>query len=216
MDTRQINGLWPEHGMESMSWDEAVATSIVNEHKHLAGATLPILHALQENFGYIDRAAIPLIAEALNVSKAEVLGTITFYHDFRSEPAGRRVIKLCRAEACQAVGCRSLEAHLHQAHGAALGSTTHCGALTLEPVYCLGNCALGPSALVDGKLVARLTTQRLDAIVAAEMHRGLERGEGGARPAGVGEDTLEELDLAERERPGTGRRWRRRVLDQAP
>ena len=92
------------HGMESMSWDEAVATSIVNEHKHLAGATLPILHALQENFGYIDRAAIPLIAEALNVSKAEVLGTITFYHDFRSEPAGRRVIKLCRAEACQAVG----------------------------------------------------------------------------------------------------------------
>ena len=71
------------HGMESMSWDEAVATSIVNEHKHLAGATLPILHALQENFGYIDRAAIPLIAEALNVSKAEVLGTITFYHDCR-------------------------------------------------------------------------------------------------------------------------------------
>ena len=107
-----------------MSWDEAVATSIVNEHKHLAGATLPILHALQENFGYIDRAAIPLIAEALNVSKAEVLGTITFYHDFRSEPAGRRVIKLCRAEACQAVGCETLVDHAAREHHLAIDSTS--------------------------------------------------------------------------------------------
>ena len=152
------------HGMESMSWDEAVATSIVNEHKHLAGATLPILHALQENFGYIDRAAIPLIAEALNVSKAEVLGTITFYHDFRSEPAGRRVIKLCRAEACQAVGCETLVDHAAREHHLAIDATSADGAVTFETIYCLGNCALGPAALVDGELVARLTPEKLSAL----------------------------------------------------
>ena len=152
------------HGMESMSWDEAVATSIVNEHKHLAGATLPILHALQENFGYIDRAAIPLIAEALNVSKAEVLGTITFYHDFRTEPAGRRVIKLCRAEACQAVGCEALVDHAAREHHLAIDSTSADGAVTFETIYCLGNCALGPAALVDGELVARLTPEKLSAL----------------------------------------------------
>ncbi len=132
------------------------------------GATplLPILHALQDAFGHIHDEALPMLARMLNVSQAEVRGVVSFYHDFRRAPAGRRVLKICRAEACQARGCESLVAHLAQAHRLAPGETTPDGALTLESVYCLGDCALGPAALADGALIGRLDVARLDAWIA--------------------------------------------------
>ena len=142
-------------------WNKAAAHAIVTRLSGLEGATLPILHALQEEFGYIDPAAVPLIADALNLSRAEIHGAITFYHDFRDKPAGRRIIKLCRAEACQSVGSDALVDHLHTRHGMTMDTTSTDGALSVETVYCLGNCALGPSALVDGELVGRLDEERL-------------------------------------------------------
>ena len=146
-------------------WDEAAAREIVAAHVALEGALLPILHALQERFGYIDTGFLPAVAAALNLSRAEVHGTLTFYHDFRTEPAGRHIVKLCRAEACQSMGCDSLTDRLAHTHGLELGATTPDGRLTVEAVYCLGNCALSPAALVDGELVGRLDAARLDAIV---------------------------------------------------
>ena len=146
-------------------WDAAFAKSLISEHLHLEGPMLPILHALQNEFGYVDEAAIPLLAEALNISKAEVLGTISFYHDFRHAPAGRTVIKLGRAEACQSVGCEALVAHAESHHHLPIDSTSPDGSVTLETVYCLGNCALGPAALVDGALVGRLDAGKLTQLI---------------------------------------------------
>jgi len=154
--------------MKLMSWDDAVASSIVNEYKHLAGATLPILHALQENFGYVDKRAVPLIADALNMSKAEIFGAITFYHDFRHEPAGQTVVKLCRAEACQAVGGREAATFLLASLGIGWGDTTPDGAVTVEAVYCLGLCAAAPAALVNGQPHGRLDGMSLIEAVAEE------------------------------------------------
>lgn len=130
------------------------------------GALLPLLHAIQAEFGYIDEAVIPLIASGLNLSRAEVHGVVTFYHDFRAEPAGRHVVKFCRAESCQARGATTLEIAAVERLGVAMGSTRSDGMLTLEPVYCLGLCAIGPNALVDGVPVARLDSAKLDAIAA--------------------------------------------------
>jgi formate dehydrogenase subunit gamma len=126
---------------------------------------LPILHALQDYFGYVDLQVVPIIAQALNLSKAEIHGIISFYHDFRDKPAGQRHIKLCRAEACQALGANDLFDHLTTRHGLTLGGTSPDGAVTVDAVYCLGNCALGPAALVDGAPVGRLTEQGLDRLV---------------------------------------------------
>ena len=145
-------------------WDADAARAIIARLSGLDGATLPILHALQEEFGCVPAEAVPLIADALNVSRAEIHGAITFYHDFRDKPAGRRVIKLCRAEACQASGSNELVDHLRTRHGIAIDSTTADGALTVETVYCLGNCALGPSALIDGDLVGRVDANKLSAV----------------------------------------------------
>jgi formate dehydrogenase subunit gamma len=141
------------------SWDPAIARDIIEAHRQLDGATLPILHALQDRFGYVDPAADALIAEALNLSLAEIRGVVSFYHDFRRSPPGRRVIRLCRAEDCQAVGCEDLVAHA-AACGLPIDATT--ADVTFETVYCLGNCALGPAALVDGALIGRLTPAKLD------------------------------------------------------
>lgn len=143
-------------------WNTDVARSIVEAQKTLPGAMLPILHALQEEFGYVDKSAIPVIADALNVSRAEVYGVITFYHDFRQEKAGRRVLKLCRAEACQSMGCEGLVRHLADAHEIKIDSTTSDRRLTVETVYCLGNCALSPAALLDGELIGRVDEEFLD------------------------------------------------------
>jgi formate dehydrogenase subunit gamma len=146
-------------------WDEARGAEIIAEHAELEGATLVILHALQEAFGYIPEPAIPMVASALNLSRAEVHGVFTFYHDFRKEPAGRRVLKLCRAEACQAAGGDALAARAEAKLGIALGSTTTDERVTLEPIYCLGLCATAPSAMLDGRLVGRLDEARIDALI---------------------------------------------------
>jgi formate dehydrogenase subunit gamma len=147
-------------------WNAARGAEIIAEHSHLEGATLVILHALQESFGYVPEPAIPMVADALNLSRAEVHGVFTFYHDFRREPAGRHVLKLCRAEACQAAGGDALAARAEAKLGVAMGSTTADDRVTLEPIYCLGLCATAPSAMLDGRVVGRLDEKRLDALVA--------------------------------------------------
>jgi formate dehydrogenase subunit gamma len=141
---------------------------LITEKADLEGALLPILHALHDAFGHVPDEAVPLIAGALNLSRAEVHGVLTFYHDFRRQPGPRHVVKLCQAEACQARGARALTAHAEtrlgvplQAHGAA-----NAEGVALEPVYCLGLCASGPSAMVDGRPHARLTPERFDALMA--------------------------------------------------
>ena len=147
-------------------WDAEAARTIIIDRQAMPGALLPILHALQEEFGYIDREAEPLIADILNLSRAEVHGVVTFYHDFRHKPAGRHVLKLCRAESCQARGSDALAAHAAARLGVAFGGTTADGSVTLEPVYCLGLCSVSPAAMLDGKVVARLDESRLDTLLA--------------------------------------------------
>jgi formate dehydrogenase subunit gamma len=147
-------------------WNESRGAEIIAEHDKLEGATLVILHALQEAFGYVPEPAIPMIATALNLSRAEVHGVFTFYNDFRHEPAGRHVLKICRAEACQAAGGDALAARAEAALGISLGSTTSDARVTLEPIYCLGLCATAPSAMLDGRVVGRLDEARIDALVA--------------------------------------------------
>lgn len=128
---------------------------ILDAHEGLEGPLLPILHAIQEAFGYVPDSAIPQIAAALMLSKAEVHGVISFYHDFRSAPAGRHVLKLCRAEACQTLGADAVAGRIKAALGIDWHETTPDGRVTLEPVFCLGLCACGPAAMVDGRLVGR-------------------------------------------------------------
>jgi formate dehydrogenase subunit gamma len=140
----------------------------IEQHKDRAGALLPILHAVQDKVGYIPDAAIALIAYGLNLSRAEVHGVVSFYHYFRTQPAGKHIVYLCRAEACQALGARSLEAHAKQSLGIDFHETTADGSITLEPVYCLGNCGCGPSVLIDtDELHARVTPETFDALIAA-------------------------------------------------
>jgi formate dehydrogenase subunit gamma len=141
------------------------ADEIAAAHLALEGPLLPILHAVQHEFGHIPEAAIPRIAQRLNISKAEVHGVVSFYHDFRSAPAGRRVVKLCRAEACQAMGADALVARAEARLGIAMHETTRDGAVTLEPVFCLGLCACGPAAMIDGRIVGRLDADCLDALL---------------------------------------------------
>jgi formate dehydrogenase subunit gamma len=148
------------------AWNEQRGAEIIAEHRDREGATLVILHALQEAFGYVPEPAIPMVATALNLSRAEVYGVFTFYHDFRKQPAGRHILKLCRAEACQAAGGDALAARAEKQLGIALGGTTADERVTLEPIYCLGLCATAPSAMLDGRLVGRLDEARIDALVA--------------------------------------------------
>jgi formate dehydrogenase subunit gamma len=147
-------------------WDEMRGAEIIAQHTHLEGSTIVILHAMQEAFGYVPEPAIRMIASALNLSRAEVHGVFTFYHDFRHQPAGRHVLKLCRAEACQAAGGDALAARAEAKLGIAIGNTTADNLITLEPIYCLGLCATAPSAMLDGRVVGRLNEARLDALVA--------------------------------------------------
>jgi len=149
---------------ENPQWDSARAREIVSAHAGRDGAALPILHALQDEFGFISEEAIPMVASALNLSRAEVHGIVTFYHDFRSKPAGRHVLKLCRAEACQSMGCATLSEEFLRREGLQWGETTQDGALTVEAVYCLGLCACAPAAHYDGEPVARLNHAILEAL----------------------------------------------------
>jgi formate dehydrogenase subunit gamma len=138
---------------------------IIADHAGREGPLLPIFHAIQAEWGHVPQMAIPVIAEALNLGKAEVHGTMTFYHDFRSTPAGRHVVKLCRAEACQSVGAEAVADRARARLGIDWHETTKNGNVTLEPVYCLGLCACGPSALVDGKVVGQVDGAKLDSLL---------------------------------------------------
>jgi len=142
--------------------DLARVSEIIATSASLEGPTLPILHAVQEEFGYIPEEAVPLIASALNLSRAEIHGTITFYHDFRRAPAGKHVLKLCRAEACQSMHGPQIAKTFLDSLGIDWGGTTSDGALTVEGVYCLGLCACAPSGLFDGEPLGRLDQQVLD------------------------------------------------------
>ena len=134
-----------------------IVRSAVDAHRAKRGPLLVILHEIQYRLGYVPADAVPLLARELNLSRADVHGVVTFYHDFRSEPAGRHTVELCRAEACQSVGAEALVSELEQELGCKTGSTTAGGAITLQQVFCLGNCALGPSGRIDGRVHGRLT-----------------------------------------------------------
>ena len=159
--------------MNSTTKGEANVAVLVREiaadHRMHRGALLPILHAVQEALGCVPADAIPVIADELNLSRADVHGVVTFYHDFRSEPAGRTTVRVCRAEACQSVGAARLVGHLQERYGVSLGESTPDGSLTAEQVFCLGNCALGPAAQVNGRLYGRLDEARLSSILDAAV-----------------------------------------------
>lgn len=146
------------------------ARSIIQELRHLEGPMLPILHALQEEFGFIPEEVKPVLAHELNLSRAEVHGVVTFYHDFRNLPAGRHVLKLCRAEACQSMGAEDIAERVRQLLGIDFHQTTLDGAVTLEPVYCLGLCACAPAAMLDGEVYGRVGEDSL-ADILAEIRR---------------------------------------------
>lgn len=133
------------------------------------GILLPLLHALQEEFGHIPAHAVPIIAGALNLSRAEVHGVLSFYHDFRDRPAARHVVKLCRAESCQARGGAEIEAALAERLGVVMGEESVDGTVALEPIYCLGLCAIGPNALIDDRPMARIDVAAVDRIAAEVM-----------------------------------------------
>ena len=144
----------------------ARAIDVINKFKTVEGPLLPVLHAMQEEFGYVPAETLTLIAEALNLSRAEVHGVMTFYHDFRASPTGRHVIRLCRAEACQSMdGDRVAEA-VQKLLGIGWGETTGDGKITLEPVYCLGLCACAPAAQVDDRLIGRLNEGKAERLIA--------------------------------------------------
>lgn len=147
------------------TWSEERAGAIIAANAAQEGAALPILHALQEVFGYIPRAAVPLVADALNLSRAELQGIVTFYHDFRDTPPGAHVLKLCRAEACQSMGGDALAEEARERLRLEWGETSGDGRVTLEPVFCLGLCACAPAAMLDGKLIGGLDRVQLNALL---------------------------------------------------
>jgi formate dehydrogenase subunit gamma len=138
---------------------------IATERRRLRGALMPILHAVQEEFGWVSQTDAPVIADVLNLSVAEVHGVVTFYRDFRREPGGRTTVRICQAEACRSVGGVELADHAKRTTGLGFGETTYDGRLTVDEVFCLGNCALGPAVQVDEKVHGRVTPARLDAIL---------------------------------------------------
>lgn len=141
---------------ETRIFDPAEAERIARAHASTEGALLPILHEVQARFGYVPPEAVPVIANVLNLSRAEVHGVVSFYHDFRTEPPGAKVVKLCLAEACQARGVSEVSARLQSALGVQVGGTAKDGSVTLLPVYCLGLCGNGPAALVEDRPYADL------------------------------------------------------------
>jgi formate dehydrogenase subunit gamma len=148
------------------AWNAERAVEVIQPYADLEGPLLPMLHALQHTFGHVPDAAVPILAGLLNLSRADVHGVVTFYHDFRHAPAGRRVLKICRAEACQARGGNAVAAAAEKALGVKFGETTRDGAITLEAIYCLGLCASGPSAMLDDQLKGRLDVAGVERLAA--------------------------------------------------
>ena len=155
-----MNGLQPDGELAVL---EALLPTMPNDGEHL----LPMLHAIQKQLGFVSPGVMRVVAEAFNLSRAEVYGVVSFYGDFREAPVGQTVMQLCMAEACQSVGCRNLAAHAERALGISLGESTPDGRLHLEAVYCLGNCALGPAMRIGDEVVGCVTTDQFDALVAA-------------------------------------------------
>ncbi|HTL50185.1 MAG TPA: formate dehydrogenase subunit gamma [Steroidobacteraceae bacterium] len=147
--------------------DEKRILAIVERHRHRAGPLIEILHEVQANFGCVPPGTVPVLAHALNLSRAEVHGVVTFYHHFRTRPPGRHVLQICRAESCQAAGGRAIEQHAKKRLGVDFGGTTADGRVTLEAVYCLGLCACSPAAMLDDEVHGRVTPERLDALLDA-------------------------------------------------
>lgn len=153
----------PQHASTEIS---RRAAAIVQDFKDVEGPLLPILHEIQETFGHVPQEALPVIASGLNISRAEVYGVVSFYHDYRKEPAGRHTLKLCQAESCQSMGSDAIAAQLKRALGIDFHETTADGSVTLEPVYCLGLCACSPAALLDGEPIGRMDADTVDEILA--------------------------------------------------
>lgn len=146
---------------------ERLVDGVLDRLRHEPGALLPILHGIQQALGYVPPEAVPRIADVLNLTRAEVHGVISFYHTFRSRPPGRHVLQICRAESCQAMGARRLEAHAKAHLGVDYHETTADGSITLEPVYCLGNCGCSPAVRIDDAVFGRVDAARFDALVSA-------------------------------------------------
>jgi len=139
--------------------------ALIAKHRQQPGALLPLLHAIQDAVGYVPEACYASISKALSLSVAEVHGVVTFYHHFRTHKPGRHIMQICRAESCQAMGSEALEAHAKQCLKVDYHQTTADGAITLEPVYCLGNCALSPSVMMDDEIYGRVSPAELDALI---------------------------------------------------
>jgi formate dehydrogenase subunit gamma len=152
-------------------FDPAIVEAIASRLKGRAGALMLILHEVQDRFGYVAREGVPIIAHALNISRAEVHGVVTFYHDFRHQPPGRDVIRLCRAESCQAMGAVALADYVRGRLGVQFGETTRDGAFTLEAVYCLGNCGCSPAMVLNDELYGRVSPGRFDELLAERKER---------------------------------------------
>jgi formate dehydrogenase subunit gamma len=165
MKAAPLNNL-PPHPLDDHA--RAQVDLALARYQSQPGPLLQILHAVQASLGYVPPAAVPLIAQALNLSRAEVHGVITFYHHFRSAPPGRHTIQLCQAEACRSMHCEVLTEHAKRTLGIDFHGTTADGRFTLEPVYCLGNCACGPAMMVDGDLHGRVTPESFDALLAEQ------------------------------------------------
>ncbi|MGN6468646.1 MAG: formate dehydrogenase subunit gamma [Rhizobiaceae bacterium] len=149
--------------------DTEIATrtlAVVEEWREAEGPLLPILNGVQKEFGYVPNESLPVIAKALNLSRADVYGVVSFYHDYRDQPAGRHVLKVCRAESCQAMGGDEMADRLRAALGVDWHQTSKDGAVTLEPVYCLGLCACSPTAMLDGEVIGRLDEAKIGEIAA--------------------------------------------------
>ena len=152
---------------EREPWSPEACEAIIAAHKQVEGATLPILHAIQAAFGHIPDGALPLLARALNLTRAEVYGIVTFYHDFCRHPPGRHILRLCRAEACQSMGGDAIADQLRRDLAIDWHATTTDGTLTIEPVFCLGLCATAPAAMLDGTPLGRIDAARLTKILDA-------------------------------------------------
>jgi len=152
-------------------WDRAAVVAIVNALKDQPGALMPILRRIQDDLGWVPPGSIPLIADELNLSRAEVHGVVSFYHDFRHAPPGRNVVRLCRAESCQAMGAVALADHARERLGVDFNGTSADGAVTLEAVYCLGNCACSPAVVINGELLGRVTPARFDDAITRLVRR---------------------------------------------
>ncbi|BBB29814.1 formate dehydrogenase subunit gamma [Neptunomonas japonica] len=150
---------------DKAKWDPQAVQGIIASLQHKPGALLPILHGIQNALGYIPPDSVPMIADAIQQTRAEVHGVITFYHHFRLTPPGRIKLEVCRAEACQARGSRDLEFHVKEKLGIDYHQTTLDREFSLEPVYCLGNCACGPTIRVDDDIIGRITPEKFDLLV---------------------------------------------------